>query len=114
MPVELNDSVEVSVSEDGSFKEKQTYTYTIIEAKYSYQYKPYFPYEDPAPRYHIVVKKLYTVDPDKGIISNESPVGRNLLGADVGDVVVIRLPSNRSTYYRIEKIIKGDGNVQRR
>ena len=114
MPVELNDTVVVSVSEDGSFKKKQTCTYTIIEAKYSYKYKPYFPYEDPVPRYRLVAEMLYTVDPDKGIISDESPVGRNLLGADIGDVVVIRLPSNRPTYYRIEKIIKGDENVQRR
>lgn len=37
-------------------------------------------------------------DPKKGLISNESPVGRTLLGKKKGDVVTVETPSGRASY----------------
>ena len=37
-------------------------------------------------------------DPAKGYISNESPLGRELLGRKVGEVVEIHLPAGKSKY----------------
>lgn len=37
-------------------------------------------------------------DPDGGLISNESPLGRALLGAKVGDEVTVETPRGATTY----------------
>lgn len=37
-------------------------------------------------------------DPTKGFISNESPIGRNLLGKKVGDVVYVQTPKGEVCY----------------
>lgn len=37
-------------------------------------------------------------DPDRGFISNESPVGRALLGKKVGDVVYVKTPKGETAY----------------
>ncbi|HOZ56453.1 MAG: Transcription elongation factor GreA [Parcubacteria group bacterium ADurb.Bin316] len=53
-------------------------------------------------------QKIYQIlgsaetDPDKGIISRNSPIGRNLIGKRVGDVVIIHL--NKEFRYKIIKI----------
>ena len=41
-------------------------------------------------------------DPTKGIISNESPVGKALIGKKVGDKVNVILPQNNNTTIRLE------------
>ncbi len=41
-------------------------------------------------------------DPTKGIISNESPVGKSLLGRKVGEKVNIILPQNNNATIRLE------------
>ncbi len=41
-------------------------------------------------------------DPAKGIISNESPVGKALLGKKIGDKVNIILPQNNNATIRLE------------
>lgn len=52
-------------------------------------------------RYHLVGKA--EADPAEGRISNESPLGRALLGARVGDVVEVNAPRGVVTF-RVEKI----------
>jgi transcription elongation factor GreA len=42
-------------------------------------------------------------DPDKGMISNESPVGRVLIGRKVGDTIAVNSPSKIT--YKIKKIV---------
>ena len=37
-------------------------------------------------------------DPAQGFISNESPIGRSLLGKKVGDVVIIKTPKGEVSY----------------
>jgi transcription elongation factor GreA len=46
--------------------------------------------------YHIVGPQ--EVDPAKGLISNESPIGQALLGHKVGDKVEIKIPSGKQVY----------------
>jgi len=41
-------------------------------------------------------------DPSKGIISNESPVGKALLGKKVGDTVQVILPQNNNATIRLK------------
>ncbi len=41
-------------------------------------------------------------DPTKGIISNESPVGKALIGKKVGDKVNVILPQNNNATIRLE------------
>jgi transcription elongation factor GreA len=48
-------------------------------------------YEDEPETYHIV--GVHEADPSNGRISNESPIGKALLGSKVGQVVVARVPS---------------------
>ena len=48
-------------------------------------------FEDEPESYHIV--GVHEADPGSGRISNESPVGRALLGARVGDTVVAQVPA---------------------
>ena len=40
-------------------------------------------------------------DPAKGLISNESPTGKALLGKSVGDVVTVNVPGAPSIQYKI-------------
>ncbi len=48
-------------------------------------------FEDEPETYHIV--GVHEADPSNGRISNESPIGKALLGSKVGDIVVARVPS---------------------
>lgn len=48
-------------------------------------------FEDEPETYHIV--GVHEADPSNGRISNESPIGRALLGSKVGDTVVAHVPS---------------------
>jgi transcription elongation factor GreA len=48
-------------------------------------------YEDEPEKYHIV--GVHEADPGNGRISNESPIGRVLLGAKVGQTVVADVPA---------------------
>ena len=54
-------------------------------------------------------QKIYQIlgssetNPDKGIISHNSPIGRNLIGKRIGDVVSIQL-NNKEVKYKIIKI----------
>jgi len=48
-------------------------------------------YEDEAESYFIV--GIHEADPGNGRISNESPIGRALLGAKVGQVVTVKAPA---------------------
>ncbi|MDO4730922.1 MAG: transcription elongation factor GreA [Clostridia bacterium] len=45
-------------------------------------------------------------NPMQGLISDESPVGKGLLGSKVGDTVVIEIPSGTATYEILEINIK--------
>ena len=40
----------------------------------------------------------FEADPTKGLISNESPLGRALLGAKKGDVVEVVTPASKAKY----------------
>ena len=42
-------------------------------------------------------------DPTEGYISNESPLGRELVGKKVGDVVVVKTPGGKAEY-KVKKI----------
>jgi transcription elongation factor GreB len=42
------------------------------------------------------------VDTDRGRISWQSPIGKSLLGKEVGDEVVIRVPSGEKTFEVVE------------
>lgn len=44
-------------------------------------------------------------DPSKGIISNESPVGAALIGADLGAVVEVETPNGKASY-EVKKIFQ--------
>ncbi len=44
-------------------------------------------------------------DPENGLISNESPLGRALMGRKVGEKVAVQVPAGRLRY-RIESITK--------
>lgn len=46
----------------------------------------------------VVYKIVGTIesDPDRGYISNESPIGKNLIGKKVGDIVTISTPGGDS------------------
>ncbi len=48
-------------------------------------------FEDESESYHIV--GVHEADPGNGRISNESPIGRALLGARVGDTVTAQVPA---------------------
>ena len=61
-------------------KEKEEYTYTIVG--------------------------ITDADPFENKISNESPVGKNLLGKKVGDEVVIELESGLVLNYKVLEIIR--------
>ncbi len=37
-------------------------------------------------------------DPAQGFISNESPIGRGLLGKKVGDIVIVKTPKGEANY----------------
>ena len=56
-------------------------------------------------------KKIYQIfgsfeaDPEKGIISYNSPIGRALLGCKVGDIIKIK-PVDREMEYKIVKIME--------
>ena len=52
--------------------------------------------------YHLVTSE--EVDPDKGLISIGSPLGRALLGKQEGDEVVMSLPSGKREY-SVTKVI---------
>jgi len=54
----------------------------------------------PAETYHVVGSK--EAEPRKGRISNESPIGRALMGAKVGDTVSAETPNGKITF----KILK--------
>lgn len=56
---------------------------------------------DEEERYHLV--GAAEADPAEGRISNESPLGRALLGSEVGDVVSVNAP-NGLIKFRITKI----------
>ena len=43
-------------------------------------------------------------DPDKGMISNESPIGKALMGRKKGDVVEIKTPNGGSYSVKVIKI----------
>lgn len=45
-------------------------------------------------------------DPDNGIISDQSPVGKALLGRKIGDVVSVELPNGAVIEYEILSITK--------
>ncbi len=42
--------------------------------------------------------------PEKGFISNESPLGRALMGCKVGDSVEVNTPAGEKVQYKIQKI----------
>jgi len=48
-------------------------------------------FEDEPESYHIV--GVHEADPGNGRISNESPIGRALLGAKLGDTVIAQVPA---------------------
>lgn len=50
-------------------------------------------YDDEEETYHIV--GVHEADPSNGRISNESPIGRALLGAKVGQTVVALVPAGK-------------------
>ena len=50
-------------------------------------------YEDEEETYHIV--GVHEADPGNGRISNESPIGRALLGAKVGQTVIALVPAGK-------------------
>ena len=45
-------------------------------------------------------------NPDEGIISDQSPVGKALLGKKIGDVVTVELPNGSTIEYEILSISK--------
>ncbi len=45
-------------------------------------------------------------DPDKGIISDQSPVGKALLGRSIGEIVSVELPNGAVIEYEILSISK--------
>ncbi|MBR3439908.1 MAG: GreA/GreB family elongation factor, partial [Clostridia bacterium] len=51
-------------------------------------------------------KILGKSDVDKGIISDQSPVGAALIGKAVGEVAEVVLPSEEVIYFRVIKISK--------
>lgn len=53
-------------------------------------------YEDEEEEYRIV--GVHEADPSKGFISNESPIGRALLGAKRGKVVTVQTPRGQSQF----------------
>lgn len=46
------------------------------------------------------------IDPDRGIISNKSPIGKALMGKRVGETAEVILPSGDSLSYEILEIYK--------
>ncbi len=50
-------------------------------------------FEDEPESYHIV--GIHEADPGNGRISNESPIGRALLGAKIGETVVASVPAGQ-------------------
>lgn len=48
-------------------------------------------FEDMPERYHLV--GIHEADPSQGRISNESPIGRALLGTKVGDTIKVNAPA---------------------
>lgn len=64
-------------------------TVTVVEA------------DNPPEKYHLV--GAAEADPSKGRISNESPLGRSLIGRRVGDTVQVSAPAGLLTF-RITKI----------
>jgi len=57
--------------------------------------------DNPPEKYHLV--GAAEADPSKGRISNESPLGRSLIGRRVGDTVQVSAPAGLLTF-RITKI----------
>ncbi|MGB3715503.1 MAG: transcription elongation factor GreA [Candidatus Promineifilaceae bacterium] len=53
-------------------------------------------FEDEPETYHIV--GVHEADPSNGRISNESPIGRALLGQEVGDTVSALVPSGKISF----------------
>lgn len=54
----------------------------------------------------VTYKILGKSDVDKGIISDQSPVGAALIGKAVGEVAEVLLPSDEVIYFRVIKISK--------
>ncbi len=54
----------------------------------------------------VTYKILGKSDVDKGIISDQSPVGAALIGKAVGEVAEVVLPSEEVIYFRVIKISK--------
>ncbi|MDD4832432.1 MAG: transcription elongation factor GreA [Clostridia bacterium] len=58
-------------------------------------------------------KKVYTIvgtsetDPSAGRISNESPIGKSLIGKKAGSPVVVELPNRKTMQMKILSIKKG-------
>jgi len=53
--------------------------------------------DGPPERYHIVGS--VEADPIHGLISNESPLSRALIGRKVGDQVVVEAPDGKIVFY---------------
>ena len=51
-----------------------------------------------ASEYHYTLVGAYEAQPSAGLISNESPVGKALLGRKVGDVVTVSTPGGVKVY----------------
>jgi len=51
------------------------------------------------PEEHYKIVGSVEADPTKGFISNESPLGRALMGHKIGDAVVVRAPDGEIVFY---------------
>lgn len=56
--------------------------------------------------YHILGKT--EADPEKGIISDQSPIGKSLLGHKAGETISVEVPSGKILKFKIMKILKSN------
>ena len=63
---------------------------------------------DTKEKYTYTIVGITNADPFEGKISNESPVGKALLGKRKGEKVEVVMPDNKTVTYQIMEIIKNE------
>ncbi len=90
LEAQLRDAVIIEEHESRDGKVRMGSHVTVVEEGY-----------DELEVYHVV--GATEADPGKGKISNESPLGRALLGHRAGDIITVRAPAGELRF-RIEKV----------
>ena len=86
--------IEAILKNSEVIEEQSSYEEVALGAKITIQEEGYDP-----ETYHLVGRK--EANPRNGKISHESPIGKALIGHKVGDVVIVELPNDNTTEFKI-------------